>query len=180
MKSKPPADRRKFRSDWDQVGYLHDKLLYWLYAREDAGKARPYAKRLEKLLSRVASDHEAILGEECWSLVHETKGDLAKAIQYRTNEIRFIRRLQEISRNTPFEHYALKGYGYDDLSGRLDLLAVLYHDSGQLDKAIRTLRESEGVCHEHGLVFDGKDLLQESLEEQGATATSGPSRSLPA
>ena len=40
MKIKPPPDRRKFANEWDEIGYLYDKLLFWLYQREDVGKAR--------------------------------------------------------------------------------------------------------------------------------------------
>ena len=166
MKGKPPPDRRKFADEWDEIGYLYDKLLYWLYRRADAEKARPYAERLERLLPRVTPEHEGIFGEECWSLVYEAKGNLPKAIEHRENEVRLIRQLHEIARNTPHENLVLKQYGYDDLSDRLDLLAVLYHDSGNLDKAISTLYESRRLCAKHGLKFDGEDLLQEYLEEK--------------
>ena len=166
MKDKPPPDRRKFADEWDEIGYLYDKLLYWLYRREDAARARPYAERLLPLLSRVTPDHEAIFGEECWSLVCEAKGDLPRAIEHRENEIRLIRRLHQKSRNTPHEDLVFKDYGYADLSDRLDLLAVLYHDSGDLDKALEALQESKRLCEEHGVKFDGDDILQEYLRER--------------
>lgn len=166
MKVKPPSNRRKFSDDWDEVGYLYDKLLYWLYQRENAGKAHPYAERLKSLLPKVTPHHEAIFGEECWSLVYENLGNFNKAIEHRVNEIRLIRRLHEISRNTPGEEFVLKGYGYEDLSDRLDLLAVLYHDSGNLDKALSTILESKQLCKKHGVKFDGEDILQECLEEK--------------
>jgi tetratricopeptide (TPR) repeat protein len=166
MKDKPPPDRRTFADKWDEIGYLHDKLLYWLYQRADPRKARGYAQRLEQLLPTAAPDHEAILGEECWSLVHETKGELGRAIKSRENEVRLIRRLYELSRGAPYKEVALRDYGYDDLSDRLDLLAVLYHDSGDLDKAITTLQESRKLCQEHGMEFDGDDMLQDYLEEK--------------
>lgn len=165
MKVKPTKDRRKFADVWDEIGYLYDKLLYWLYQQADAKKARPFAERLELLLPKVTSEHEGIFGEECWSLLHEAKGDLPKAIERRENEIRLIQRLHEISRNTPHEEIVLKQYGYDDLSDRLDLLAVLYHEIGKLDKAISTLHESKQICQLHGVKFDGEDILQEYLEE---------------
>src|SRR5439155_519509 len=112
MKDKPPGDRRKFADEWDEIGYLYDKLLYWLYGRADARKARPFVERLEKLLPKVDPEHEGIFGEECWSLLYEAKGNLPKAIDYRKNEIRLIRRLHEISRNAPHEGLVLKRYGY--------------------------------------------------------------------
>ena len=166
MKDKPPPDRRTFADEWDEIGYLHDKLLYWLYQRADPKKARLYAPRLEQLLAAAAPDHDAILGEECWSLVYEAKGELAGAIESRKNEIRLIRRLHELSYGSPNEATALKDYDYADLSDRLDLLATLYHDHGDLDKAIATLRQSKKLCREHDLLFDAEDMLQNYLNEK--------------
>jgi tetratricopeptide (TPR) repeat protein len=167
MRNKPPAQRRKFASGWDEIGYLYDKLLYWLYGRGDAAKARAYAERLGKLLPKADPDHEAIFSEECWSLIYETKRDFRKAIEHRENEIRLIRRLHEISRGKPHQAVALKNYGYADLSDRLDLLATLYHDSGNLDRAMAILQESKRLCKAHGIKFDGEDILQEYLEVKG-------------
>jgi hypothetical protein len=48
---------------------------------------------------------------------------------------------------------------------------VLYHDSGDLDKALATLRESKRICEEYGIKFDGDDLLQEYLEEKDVRRT---------
>ena len=118
------------------------------------------------LLPKVTPEHEGIFGEECWSLLHEAKGDLPRAIERRENEIRLIRRLHEISRNKPHEEIVLKQYGYDDLSDRLDLLATLYHDSGNLAEAVGILKESKRLCEAHGIKFDGEDILQEYLEEK--------------
>ena len=179
MKVKPPPDRRKFAHEWDEIGYLYDKLLYWLYQRADGAKARPFAERLELLLPRAAPDHEAIFGEECWSLICETKGDLPKAIKYRENEVRLIRRLHELSRNAPHAELVLNDYGYDDLSDRLDLLATLYHDSGNLDKAMSILQESKRLCEAHGMKFDGDDILQEYLAEKAKTEGSAVQNVLP-
>ena len=161
MKVKSPPIRYKFANEWDELEYLYHQLLYWLYEREDASKARRYADRLEQLLPNADPDHQAIFGEECWSLVYETKGNLRKAIEHRKNEIRLIRRLHDISRNAPYEDLILRDYGYDDLSDRLDLLAVLYQKNGQLDQAMDTLIESKRLCQEHGIKFDGADILRE-------------------
>jgi tetratricopeptide (TPR) repeat protein len=166
MKAKAPPDRRKFATTWDEIGYLYDKLLYWLYQRQEVERARPYAERLERLLPTADARHEAIRGEECWSLVYETKGDVHKAIKHRLNEIRLIRRLHRISRHAPNERVMLKAYGYDDLSDRLDLLAVLYHNSGDSESALRSLQESRQLCKQHGIKFDGDDILQEYLAER--------------
>lgn len=165
MKVNAPPDRRKFVTEWDEIGYLYDKLLYWLYQRQQVERALPYAERLERLLPTADPRHEAIRGEECWSLVCETKGDLQMAIEHRHNEIRLIRRLHKGLRDSPDKKVILKAYSYSDLSDRLDLLAVLFHDSGDLDRALSTLRESRLLCKKHGVPFDGEDILQEYLAE---------------
>lgn len=166
MKAKPPLKPRRFASDWAEVEYLYDKLLYWLYERESLGKARPYAERLRRLLPKVDPRHESIFGEECWSLVYESKRDVSKAIEHRENEIRRMRRLHEVSHQAANGNIELEGRGYEALSDRLDLLASLYHDSGDLDRAIAILQESKQVCAEHRLDFDGSDMLEEYLTEQ--------------
>jgi len=145
---------------------LYHKLLYWLYDREDRARARAFAERLARLLSKASPGHDAIFPEECWSLICEAKDDLGGAIRHRKNEIRLMKRLHEISRNTAQQEDVFRLHGYDDLSDRLDLLAVLYHDSGNLDKAINTLQESKQVCEKHGVKFDGVDILQEYLQEK--------------
>ncbi len=166
MATKPPPNRRSFSGEWDEIRYLYHKILHWFYPLRDRRKALHFCERLEPLLKQVASRREAIFGEECWSLLHEVRGDLAKAIDYRENEIKLIRRLREISVGTPSEEFVLDGYDVSDLSDRLDLLACLYHDAGGLDKAISVLQESKQLCDEHGIRFDGKDLLRDFLKEK--------------
>ena len=166
MKAKPPLKRRKFANDWDEIEYLYQKLLYWLYEREDAGKSLPYAERLERLIAATDPSHESILGEECWSLIFEARGDISKAIECRENEICLMRRLHELTAASKNKSIALEGRGYDDLSDRLDLLAPLERDRGDLDKAISILHESKRLCDSHGIEFDGQDLLDEYLGEK--------------
>lgn len=145
---------------------LYDRLVYWLYERQDAKRARRVADALGKLLARFGADPESIFVEECRSLVCEAKGDLPNAIKHRENEIRLIRRLHEISQNTATKDFVLGQYDYRDLCDRLDLLAILYHDSGDLNRAIRTLEESKQLCANHELTFDSENVLREYLKEQ--------------
>jgi hypothetical protein len=166
MKTEHPPQRRKFSNGREEIDYLYHKLLYWLYEREDQARARYFADRLARLLPKVAPGHDAILPEECWSLICEAREDLSGAIQHRENEVHLIKRLHEISRNTPHEEDVLRLYGHDDLSDRLDLLATLYHDGGDLDKALNTLRESKELCKKHGIQFDGQDIQEEYLKEK--------------
>jgi hypothetical protein len=117
-------------------------------------------------LPQVDPDHQGIFGEECWSLAREAQGDLPAAIKHRENEIRLIRQLHEMNRQGVVSSAALEGYGHEDLSDRLDLLAVLYHANGGVEKALKMLRESKGICEEHGARFDGADLLRDYEREK--------------
>jgi hypothetical protein len=163
MKTKPPVDRRKFNGIWDEINYLRDKLLYWLYARENTSRALPYARRLQRLLPKADPAHESIVASEAWSLAFEAEGRFPKAIERRENEIRLIRRLLDVSRGLANEQFILATYGFGELSDRLDLLAMLRHNHGDLDGAIRALRESRELCEEHGIKFDGVVLLRDYL-----------------
>jgi hypothetical protein len=171
MKTEPPPGRRKFADARDHMEYLYHKLLYWLYEREDRARARTFAKRLAQVVSNASPGHDAIFPEECWSLICEARADLPGAIKHRELEIRLIKRLHAISRTAPQQEDVLRLYGHDDLSERLDLLAVLYHDGGNVDKAISTLHESRQLCEKYGVKFDGEDILQEYLEEKKDSRT---------
>jgi tetratricopeptide (TPR) repeat protein len=155
---------------WREIDDAYHKLLYWYYDRQNLAKARPIARRLERLLSEVSSDQQTILGEGAWSLVLECKGDLLGAIQRRENEIQLIKRLLQISSKAPDPQAILKHYDYSDLGDRLDLLAILYHDAGNLEQALKVLRQSKLLCENHGIPFDGKDLLEDYLAEKGNTS----------
>jgi len=172
MKTKAPAVRRQFANAWDEINYLRDKLLFWLYQRSKPDKAIPFAKRMQKLLARSDRSQESIVGQEGRSLTFEALGDLHRAIEHREKEIHLIRRLRELSIGTPSEDFALRFYGPSDLSDRLDLLATLHCEVGDLEKAIATLRESRLLCEEHGVEFDGADLLSEYLEVHRALRSS--------
>ena len=65
--------------EWREIDDVYHQLLYWYYDRENLQKARPIARRLERLLSEVNS--QTILGESAWALVLECKGDLPGAIR---------------------------------------------------------------------------------------------------
>ncbi len=168
MRAKPTANLHSGGSLLDAIHALYDRLVTWLYERQDVRRSLPIANRLEPLLSRFHQKPENIFIEECRSLVCEAKGDLDNAIKHRDNEIRLIRRLHKISQGTESEAYALGQYDHADLSERLDILAMLYHGIGHLDKAIRTLLESRRLSASHGITFDGEALLQDYQEQRQA------------
>lgn len=168
-KAKAPARRTRFDGPRDEARYLYDQILHWYYRRNDALRARRYAARLSQLVDEVDPDEGSIFGAECRSLIGELQGDLASAIRHRQREIALIQRLWEVSPNTPGMAVATRDYGVIDLADRLDLLAILYHDAGDLDRAIAALMRSKWLCESFKVPFDSDDLLQDYLYEASAT-----------
>src|SRR5436190_18750971 len=138
MKSRSAPDEGKLARTSNQISRLYDRLVYWLYERQDASRARSLASQMKNLLAKNPK-LESIFNCECSSLVHEASGDLDSAIKDRKKEIRLIRRLHQRAQNKPGASFVFGQYDYADLRDRLDLLAMLYHDRGDLDKGIRTL-----------------------------------------
>lgn len=163
---KPPVTRKRFHGEWDELEYLYRKIIYWLYGRGDLRRALDFRDRFEQLLWQIATSHDAIFGEECWSILSELEGNLRGAIRHREREIDLILRLWEVSEHSPAKDVALSRYGSDALCDRLDLLAMLYHDAGDLDRAIVLLVESKRLCESTGSSFGWEDLLQEYLDER--------------
>jgi hypothetical protein len=166
MNLEPPAGSRKSPATSKKVGRLYDRLIYWLYQRGDPQRARPLADQLEQVLPTVGPETGAVFSEECRALIHEARGELARAIEHRENEVRLIRRLHRLARKTASPDLVLAQYTPSDLRDRLDLLAMLYHDSGHLDQAIRLLKASGKLCTKHGISFAEDETLREYLEEK--------------
>jgi len=161
MKNKATSRPQKARGGWDEIDALYHRLLHWFYGKHDRTKARAIADRLEPALGKVSDGRSSIKAAECRSLIAEVRGDLGEAIKQREKEIRLIRRLHKISLDTPGRDYVLRRYDFSDLSDRLDLLAILYHDAGDLEKAVQVLRRSKRLCEAHGIRFDGADILED-------------------
>jgi hypothetical protein len=162
MHPKAPTTLRKFPSDWAEIEYLYHKILYWFYQRQDRRRALRFAPRLWRVLAKAdpEPDSVAILGASCRALLAELEGDLPVAIRYRKKEIELLRRLQQL--NPPAEVMP----GPDDISDRLDLLAILYWNKGDLAKAEQILEESKQLCESSGIKFDGKQLLADVRRER--------------
>ncbi|MGA7497752.1 MAG: hypothetical protein WBX00_13595, partial [Isosphaeraceae bacterium] len=98
-----------------------------------------------------------------------------EAIRRRECEIRKILELHSLACGKPGWAYVFRQYDYGDVSDRLDLLASLYANVGDWERAIATLRESKAYCDGHGIPFDGQDLLDE-FEQERASPERGAER----
>jgi hypothetical protein len=166
MKTDHVRTRRRFISKGDELVYVYEKMLYWFYHAGNRSRALRFSSRLEKLLKTEDADQGSIIGQQARALLAELHEDHRQAITHRNNVVRLIRRLWTISVGTPGEATCRRAYGASDLTDQLDLLAIAYHDAGDLKRAVATLLESQRVCHEHGVRFDGDELLQEYRGEQ--------------
>ena len=152
MKMSPPPTRRRFRNDWDHILYLYRRALFWFYNRGLRHKAAAFCDSLEGLLKKQKDARVSIKGQECWSLIREIHGNLPRAIYHREREIRLIKHYQLLAPNR-------NDYTLGDLADRLDLLAILFRENGDVAHAISTLRESQALCLQAGIAFDGQILL---------------------
>jgi tetratricopeptide (TPR) repeat protein len=157
----------------DPIDRLYQRLLFWLYEKGNPRKAGPLADRLERELAKAAE--KSIRVEECRALIAEARGDLRKAIKHREKEIALIRKLHRISLKRPGEAYVFAQYSYADLSDRMNLLAVLYHDIGNLKRALELLHKSKKLCTRHAIAFDSTELIAEYSGEKAGMANAAQS-----
>ena len=164
MIDKFPPTRRTFAHEWDEIEYLYFKMLFWAYGRNDDRRASRFSNRLQRLLDRFDPDCKAILGAAARALIADVDGRLDDAIQFRSREIELMEKLLRMG---PPADYQL---GPDDVSDRMDLLAIHYWDAGNLRKARETLEASWQYCRKHRIPFDAQDILDDVLKDQAKTS----------
>jgi hypothetical protein len=170
MKTKRPELRRKFHSAWDEIAYLHGHMLYSLMERCDRARAARFSGRLGSLLAEHDPACEAILGAACRALIAEAAGDLWTAIRARERELELIDKFAKSGAPAEVQ------YAADEVSDRMDLLAGLYWESGNLSKAEEILRASKQFCALHRIAFDGQEMLRELKVEQRALRDARPAK----
>jgi hypothetical protein len=161
MAKKPRHKRHDGPQIGDEVDALYHALLHAFYEDEDKQRARPIASRLVLLLANNPEVAESIRGQEIQSIIADLQGNLEEAIRHRRSEIGKIQALHRATWGTSAWDYAFRQYDYGDLSDRLDLLAILYADQGEWERAVETLEESRRFCEANNIEFDGRDLLEE-------------------
>lgn len=155
-----PRPNRKSTAKLD-VETLYHRFLKVFYAKPNHEKARELAVQLEQSLANSPEYAGSIRSEEIRSLIAELNENFAEAARCREAEIRKILALHSLSVNTPSWDVVAKQYDFSDVSDRLDLLAMLYDQLGDTERAIATLQESKSYCASHTIPFDGQDMLDE-------------------
>lgn len=170
MSSNVQRRRPKATSRKEQVESLYHKLVKYFYENDDRGQALKIAVRLEERLVDAPDYADSIRAAEIYSLIAELRGDYAEAARCREAEIRKILELHSLAVNSPSWKYVARQYDFDDVSDRLDLLAMLYDKQGDTHRAISTLIESKHYCESHDIPFDGQALLDELAQAQNGAA----------
>jgi len=140
---------------WDQIERQYLDTLAAAYGRpKDRPKSKQGAARLAALLGRVDDSQGSILGQDGLALIAEIRGDFGASAGHRLEGAKLISQLLSTG-------YPLDDYGWDDVAERLTLAAIEYDQLGDTGEAIKCLRRAEVTCLQHGLPFDGKQLLDE-------------------
>lgn len=80
---------------WGKLARLCKYLHTLVYVRCDRKRARTVLPRLERMLTEISHDDQAIVGAEARALYHELKGEYELAIQHRTRELMLMDALYE-------------------------------------------------------------------------------------
>ena len=180
MMRKVPNRRPKPGRVADGIEDLYLQFLQAFYEAENRALARQIGVRLQAALAVRPDLGDSIRAEEIRSLLAELRGDVVEAIRSRESEIRKILELHTLAKTTPTRSYVLRHYDYSDISDRLDLLAMLYAEQGNLERAKATLQESKQFCESHHIPFDGQDLLAEFTETERAANEEVDGTTIPA
>ena len=137
QQAKPPTTQRRFTTIWGELAYVCKKTRYWLYARKQRARAERYQERLAAILHDLPVNDSAIIREEGLALLHELRGELAKAIAHREREISLTERLHKEaqSHDQGTRCYMLQGRETNDLQQRREILAALKQAATQRNHA---------------------------------------------
>lgn len=171
MNNGKPRIRRTFRSVWDEIEYLYHHVLYWLYDKGEKEPAYPFAFRLQRLLDKQDPRTQSLLGMDSRAVMAELSDDWDDAARHRNMAVKALTKLRRMGQ------LANANLGPEDISDRLDLLALNYLDAGHLDKAWNTIRRSERLCREAGIPFDGADVKADIESDRAKARRRQPAQS---
>ena len=150
---------------WPLASELYHRILDLFYGQGSKARAVPIAFRLLRILDKLDPNSDALLTLAARAVLAELDGDLVEAIQFRKRELvamdRLIAKRQLEAASLDFSDYA----------DRLDLMANLSFDLGDLDAAEEAIGQSLAFCRKHGVKFDGKDIQSAIRKARKSTLT---------
>lgn len=88
-----PRVRRSFAHLWDEIVYVHSRLLYLYCVRDQKSRARRLLPRLKKLLDSDPDASRAILGIECMAMIAALKGRKDEAMRLHKKHVALVDRI---------------------------------------------------------------------------------------
>jgi tetratricopeptide (TPR) repeat protein len=142
---------------WWELDELVSEIVDW-QIKEEMSRARPFADQLEKVLLALPPDENSRAIQEAWALVHETRGDLRKAVEYREKEIALCEKWVRIMGPPDREGYEARLGDDESVAGKHLLTAYLYDDLGELEKAYAHVKKALRLARKHGFeLYDDRE-----------------------
>lgn len=170
-----PPKRRRFVDEHDELRYLRQQLLYWLYEKKDVSHSASFARRVEEIWDSDPRLLWSVVGNECMALASEALGKTEASVTFRRKHIASIACVREYARSgLPFDQrrrleepdwYCTAW----DLASAYDLLAVALWNDEKLPEALDALEESKRICKAFKLKFDARDVERDIRAELAAT-----------
>lgn len=161
----PPPSRRRFRHVWDELDYVVEKVVYWLYERRNAKAAARYHRRLNALVREIGNNRVAIVGNLARGLLAEMEGDVPGAIRHRERQLKALERyFAKHAEPQPHDELVLYLEFSYALYGRL---GELYADSGKLDRGIQAVERYKRLCEHCHVRFRDKAVLHALHKRKG-------------
>jgi hypothetical protein len=148
--------------NWSEAKNLYVRLLHSFYERNEIAKSKSFALSLLRMIDSLDPLGKTLPGNEYRALIAEIDGDIEGAIHYREVLVKLIDKYARVKR---LQDLALNP---DEYADQLDLLAILYCQNGRLTEAEATIKKSERICLEAGILFDGKDVRKQIERAQKA------------
>jgi len=107
-----PPTRRKFANKWDEMGYLCDKITYYIHTVNIRFRAKPFLHRLKRICQLGCLGNDAIVTETAYALCFEYEKNWKFAVQHRKREIDLILQLYNSftdNQNIEVREFALQG-----------------------------------------------------------------------
>jgi hypothetical protein len=137
----PPTakNRKRLRGVWAELAYLREQIHALWYEQGNKTLARLHQKPLERALKALPENDMAIVRAEGWALLHQMRGEISLAIQWRQREIELIEFLHDDVRRSVAagnydERMARSILGHRDEAGlqkRRDILNALMEENTQ-------------------------------------------------
>jgi tetratricopeptide (TPR) repeat protein len=153
-----PEDRDSFIHEWDEIKYLNEKMDYWFTYRQDKEKAKQFYEKLKKIVLENDEQKESILGVDSLLMLARFEGNIEKEIYYNKLSINLVTKLLNLGE-------AVDPYTWEDVLDSMELLATLYEENGQRDKALAIVEECFELSKKHNLHFDEEGLKKTILED---------------